>query len=186
MFLLKRDPNTPIIDFGPALDLLASGKTDEARMFISETIEYADPNEVVFAKNLEQYLNHDSEFAEEVISLLELHNSQASEIESKPKPATATTPNPVSNPTLIQQIPISNPIPTQLTSDSIKDKLELAVAIQDVLKQDNFINTHSQLLKDKVSNFLQIELKRLFGEEVKEELSQNEIKALKLLAKRLL
>jgi len=51
MFLLKYEPNTQIVDFGTSVDLMSSGKIDDARMFIAQTIEDSDPNQKLFAKN---------------------------------------------------------------------------------------------------------------------------------------
>jgi len=175
MFLLKYEPNTQIVDFGTSVDLMSSGKIDDARMFIAQTIEDSDPNQKLFAKNLESYLTHDPDFAEEAISMLELHNSQCSNDFSEPNVPVQNTP--------VQHV--SN-IPNKPSNDPIKDKLELAMAIQDVLKQQEVVHTHSHILKDKVTKFLNKELKKLFGEEVQEEFSADETTALKILAKRIL
>jgi len=178
MFLLKYEPNTQIVDFGTSVDLMSSGKIDDARMFIAQTIEDSDPNKKLFAKNLESYLTHDPDFAEEAISMLELHNSQCSNDFSEPDVPVQNAP--------VQHVSNISNIPNKQSNDPIKDKLELAMAIQDVLKQQEVVHTHSQILKDKVTKFLNKELKKLFGEEVQEEFSADETKALKILAKRIL
>lgn len=181
MFLLKHDPEATILDFEEAIELYAIGKADDARMWITDIIENANPEAIWFAKNLDKYMNHDQEFAPDAIALMEIHNDKSDfALKNKERPQPQIQPQSKTQP---KQQPQAK---QELT---IQDKLGLAVAIQELLKKEEPIATESEPLKARIINFLNKELQFLFGEdkeEKQETLTNEEIRALKLLARKIL
>lgn len=178
MFHFTFKKGMSVIDFTDALDLYNNGLIEEAREYILQTLASINLNECkdVYMKSLENYLMLDEGFAEKLFQELEKLNNtkiEKQKEETKREEVKKDSKTPVENP----KNKVSN----------VHSKLELAVSIQDMLKNENSIVTNNNTLKNMIFSFLETELCKILGEKNDTyEFTNEEVKVLKALAKKII
>lgn len=183
MFHFTYKKGMGVLDFTDALSLFNNGMVEEAREYILQTLTCSRTNEGedFYLKNLESYLTLDEDFVEILFNELEKLNKAPSS--KKEEPIKEKTKQEI----IEEKKEVKKTQSTKVTSkEIIQNKLELAVAIQNMLKNESSIATNNDLLKQMIFNYLEKELCKILGEEKEEEFSKEEIKVLKSLVKKIL